>query len=311
MDSWARVRRNYHLGTTSIDQEVAITKLATKIESTDSSLVKSPMMHSSPLIKPDSIARPPPDGMWWYYAPIFLCGPYPRKIYGEDILVYELFPGWAAVKTTALYIWPRTRIRVHSAANLAKLYRRLVSPNSLTPVRDTCRIRTIFIKKNGILFRFENGVTDRVFNQKPLFYTIFTQEFWILHVYAFSLGLLYTRDFWQCSAGPCQDCYRYSRCVFLTRRILNPSLVCLCSRMFWPPMRTLPLGDPWIRGFYSISGGCRDSHLFYTTVHHGKQRCVLLTRLHLHPHARKHQPLARKRGAGLKLWPHLMCIIVP
>ena len=89
------------------------------------------------------------------------------------------------------------------------------------------------------------------------------------------------------------------------------SFVCLCSRMFWPPMRTLPLGDPWIRGFYSISGGCRDSHLFYTTVHHGKQRCVLLTRLHLHPHARKHQPLARKRWAGLKLYPHLMCIIVP
>ena len=150
MDSWARVRRNYHLGTTSIDQEVAITKLATKLESIDSSLVKSPMMHSSPLIKPDSIARPPPDGMWWYYAPIFLCGPYPRKIYGEDILVYELFPGWAAVKTTTLYIWPRTRIRVQSAANLARLYRRLVSPNSLTPVRDTCRIRTIYrgIPKN-------------------------------------------------------------------------------------------------------------------------------------------------------------------
>ena len=27
------------------------------------------------------------------------------------------------------------------------------------------------------------------------------------------------------------------------------SFVCLCSRMFWPPMRTLPLGHPWIRGF--------------------------------------------------------------
>ena len=56
----ARVRRNLSTGTTSIDQEVAITKLAKKLGLHDSNPVKSPMINSSPLMIADPEARPPP-----------------------------------------------------------------------------------------------------------------------------------------------------------------------------------------------------------------------------------------------------------
>ena len=56
----ARVRRNLSTGTTSIDQEVAITKLAKKLGLHDSNPVKSPMVNSSPLMIADPEARPPP-----------------------------------------------------------------------------------------------------------------------------------------------------------------------------------------------------------------------------------------------------------
>ena len=46
-------------------------------------------------------------------------------------------------------------------------------------------------------------------------------------------------------------------CLFVLSDVLNPYA-------YAPPWTPL---NP---GFYSISGGCRNSYLFYTTVHHGK-----------------------------------------
>ena len=55
----ARVRRNMAAGTTSIDQEVAIRRLAEKLGLDKSNPVRSPMISSSPLLKPDRESRPP------------------------------------------------------------------------------------------------------------------------------------------------------------------------------------------------------------------------------------------------------------
>ena len=53
----ARVRRNLSTGTTSIDQEVAIRRLAEKLGLDKSNPVCSPMISSSPLLKPDRESR--------------------------------------------------------------------------------------------------------------------------------------------------------------------------------------------------------------------------------------------------------------
>ena len=59
----ARVRRNLSTGTTSIDQEVAIRRLAEKLGLDKSNPVRSPMISSSPLLKPDRESRHLPMSM--------------------------------------------------------------------------------------------------------------------------------------------------------------------------------------------------------------------------------------------------------
>ena len=57
--------------------------------------------------------------------------------------------------------------------------------------------------------------------------------------------------------------------IWLQRSSHAPPFIFLISDIL-TPYAYAPPWTPLNPGFYSISGGCRNSYLFYTTVHHGK-----------------------------------------